>query len=60
MIVEAANKGLLVLHRRQGSAAFTALALTKGDTPDLPEVGIAVPVVELYEGVDFAEAGASG
>jgi Uma2 family endonuclease len=60
VIVESVSKGLLVLHRRHGSAAFTALALTEDDTLDLPEVGITVPVAELYEDVDFAEAVATG
>src|SRR3954468_18055052 len=32
VIVESVSKGLLVLHRRHGSAAFTALALTEDDT----------------------------
>ena len=59
VIVESANKGLLVLHRRQGSTAFTALSLTEDDMLDLPEVGIAVPVAELYEDVDFAEGTAA-
>src|SRR3954447_17880 len=36
VIVESVSKGLLVLHRRHGSAAFTALALTEDDTLDLP------------------------
>ena len=60
VIVESANKGLLVLHRQHNGAAFTALALTDDDTLDLPEVGIAVPVAEFYEDVDFAEAATTG
>jgi Uma2 family endonuclease len=60
VIVESASKGLLVLHRQQSSAAFTALALTEDDTLDLPEAGIAVPVAEFYQDVDFAEAATTG
>jgi len=59
VIVESANKDLLVLHRRQGGDAFTALALTEDDILELPEAGIAVPVAELYQDVAFAEAGAT-
>jgi hypothetical protein len=60
VIVGSANKGLLVLHRRQGRDAFTALTLTEDDILELPEAGIAVPVAELYQDVAFAEAGATG
>lgn len=66
----AGSKGLLVLQRRHGSAAFTALALTEDDTLDVPEVGITVPAAELYvaelyladlyEDVDFADGAAGG
>jgi len=56
VIVESSSSGLLVLHRREGDAAFTALTLTGEDTLTLPEVGIEVPVAEFYDDVDFAEA----
>lgn len=59
VIVEATGKGLLVLHRQQGDAAFATLALTEDDTLELPEVGISVPVAEFYEDVDFEETGAA-
>jgi Uma2 family endonuclease len=60
VIVEATGRGLFVLHRQQGDAAFTALTLTGEDSLELPEVGISVPVVEFYEDVEFDEAGAAG
>ena len=58
VIVESSGSGLLVLHRRQGDAAFTALTLTGDDTLHLPEVAVEVPVAEFYEDVDFVETGA--
>jgi Uma2 family endonuclease len=59
VIVEAAGKGLFVLHRQQGDPAFAALTLTEDDTLELPEVGISVPVTEFYEDVEFADTGAA-
>jgi Uma2 family endonuclease len=59
VIVEAAGKGLFVLHRQQGNMAFAALTLTEDDTLELPEVGIAVPVAEFYEDVAFESTGAA-
>jgi len=55
VIVESSGSGLLVLHRKQGDAAFTALTLTSEDVLTLPEIGIQVPVAEFYEDVDFAD-----
>jgi len=57
VIVESASSGLLVLHRREGDAAFTALTLMGEDTLALPEIGIEVPVAEFYDDVDFADGG---
>ncbi len=53
VIVETKFAGLLVLHRQQAEAAWTALTLTGDDTLDLPEIGITVPVAEFYEDVDL-------
>jgi Uma2 family endonuclease len=56
VIVESSSSGLLVLHRQQGDAAFTALTLTSDDILSLPEIGVQVPVAEFYEDVDLADA----
>jgi Uma2 family endonuclease len=56
VIVESATCGLFVLQRQEGNDAFTALALTRGDTLMLPEIGAQVPVAEFYEDVDFDDA----
>lgn len=56
VIVEHAGIGLTVFARADGDAAWTTTALTAGDTLPLPEVGIEIPVAELYEDVDLADA----
>jgi Uma2 family endonuclease len=55
VIVESTAAGLLVLHRADGAAPWTAMALTGPDVLALPEVGIEIPVAALYEDVDFAD-----
>jgi len=56
VIVESSISGLLVLHRQHGDAAFTALTLTDEEILTLPEIGFEVPVADVYEGIDFADA----
>ena len=53
VIVERTSVGLTVLSRDDGAADWTATTLTTGDTLDMPEIGVAIPVEEFYEGVDF-------
>jgi Uma2 family endonuclease len=54
VIVEFSSSGLLLLHRHKGDAAFTAQSLTIDDILVLPEIGIEIPVSEIYEDIDFA------
>ncbi len=58
VIVETRSPGLLVLHRRGADEPWTATALTADDTLFLPEIGIEIPVGELYETVDFPDPAA--
>jgi Uma2 family endonuclease len=60
IILESASVGLLVLHRQQGGDAWTALTLTGDDTLTLPEIGVAIPVEEFYEDVEFDDTTAGG
>jgi Uma2 family endonuclease len=53
VIVETRSAGVLVLHLAAADEAWTALALTGDEILDLPEVGLAIPIVEFYEDVDF-------
>lgn len=55
IIVETEFIGLLTLHRQRASDAWTALTLTGGDTLEMPELGISVPVAEFYQDVDLAD-----
>jgi Uma2 family endonuclease len=54
VILESANAGLWVLEKRADEGWFTT-ALTTGDTLALPGVNLAIPVAELYEGIEFPE-----
>jgi len=56
VIVESAITGLHVLHRKAGDEAWLVKALTIDDVLDLPEVGIAIPVPEIYEDIVFDAA----
>ena len=56
VILEYASIGLAVFERAGGASDWTATALTAGDTLRMAEIGIEVPVAELYEGVDLPDA----
>jgi hypothetical protein len=62
VIVESASIGLTVLERQTADQKWTATTPMAEDTMLLPEIGIEIPVAELYEGVDFPtpDAGAAG
>ena len=53
IILEHTSAALQVLSRDQADTDWTATALTAEDTLDLPEVGITIPVTDLYESVDL-------
>ena len=54
VILESALIGLTVLVK-QSDGAWSASSLTAEDTLRLPEIGIEVPVTELYEDVEFMD-----
>ncbi len=54
VMLEQAAPVLTVLHRADGVAEWGTLPLGGGDVLELPELGIAVPVDEIYAGVAFA------
>lgn len=54
VILEYRSAGLTVFSRPEGAADWSATALTADETLDMPELGIAVPVHEFYEGVDLS------
>lgn len=53
VIVESAMMGLTVLSRGQGDANWTATALGEGDVLVMPEIGIELPVADIYERIDL-------
>jgi Uma2 family endonuclease len=56
VIVESASVGLTVLKRAAGDQKWTVTTLIADGTMLLPEIGVEIPVAELYEGVDFPTA----
>ena len=53
VIVESTSAGLTIHERQAAGQRWTVTPLTAGDLLPLPEIGTAIPVAELYEGVDF-------
>jgi Uma2 family endonuclease len=53
VILESASVGLVVFERTDGGQDWIATALTENDILPMPEIGISIPVSELYEGVDL-------
>ena len=58
IIVESAGAGLTVLTRAEAGQDWTLTTLTQEEILPLPEIGVEVPVAEIYEDVDTAAAGA--
>jgi Uma2 family endonuclease len=56
VILEYASIGLTVLARDGADHPWTAITLTADDTLRMPEIGIEIPVAELYEGTDIPRA----
>jgi Uma2 family endonuclease len=53
VILESSSIGLTVLGRRGEGDEWTATTLIAGETLQMPELGIEIPVTELYEGIDL-------
>ena len=43
----------LAVHTRQGPEPWTTIPLLEGDTLDLPEIGVSLPLALLYQDVTF-------
>lgn len=54
VILEYTSVGLLVFARVNGTDDWTATALTAEDALQMPEIGIEIPVAELYRDVDLS------
>lgn len=60
VIVETDFVGLTVLDWTEAGQAWTAGTLIEGDRLQLPELGIEIPVAEIYEDIDFPPSGTAG
>lgn len=60
VILEHSSAAMTVYARANGQDAWTATALTGSDVLSIAELGIDVPVAELYEGTDLAGSGFRG
>jgi Uma2 family endonuclease len=59
VIVESAFAAVLVYHREAADLPFVATPLTGDATLELPLLGVELPIAELYEDVQFADASAA-
>jgi Uma2 family endonuclease len=55
VILESTAIGLQVLERASPDQPWQTTALTSGDILRIPEIGIEIPVAEIYEGVEFTD-----
>ena len=55
VIVESTAAAILVMSRSAAGENFTAMPLQAGDVLALPEIGVTLPVDEIYEDIDFGE-----
>jgi Uma2 family endonuclease len=53
IIVESASVGLTLHERQAAGQRWTVTTVMADDLLSLPEIGVEIPVAELYEGVDF-------
>jgi Uma2 family endonuclease len=53
VMLESTSIGLTVLARRGEGDQWTATTLIAGETLQMPELGIEIPVTELYQGTDL-------
>ena len=55
VMLESSSAGLMVLERQQAEDPWTTTVLTNGDVLAMPELGIEIPVTEIYEGISFPD-----
>lgn len=54
VIVEAGEIAVTVMFRDAGGELFRTVGLGEGEVLDLPEIGIELPLAEIYQGIAFA------
>jgi Uma2 family endonuclease len=55
VILESATVGMTVFERDNAHDQWRAVTLTGDDTLQMPEIGIEIPVAELYDGIVFPD-----
>jgi Uma2 family endonuclease len=55
VILESSTVGMTVFERGSAQDSWQATTLTSGDTLRMPEIGIEIPVTELYDGIVFPD-----
>jgi len=55
LIVEQYRAAVTVLERREGENEWRACVRLRGEMLEMPEIGIEIPVEDLYEGVDLPD-----
>ena len=55
VILESSGVGLTVMERASSEQVWQTTVLTGEDILRMPEIGIEIPVAEIYEGIDFEE-----
>jgi Uma2 family endonuclease len=55
VILESSSVGLMVMERSEPGEAWRTTVLAEGDILRMPEIGIEVPVAEIYEGIAFPD-----
>jgi Uma2 family endonuclease len=55
VILESSSIGLTVMERSAPDQVWQTTVLTNEDTLRMPEIGIEIPVAEIYEGIDFPQ-----
>jgi Uma2 family endonuclease len=53
VIVESSSVGLMVLDRQSSDEVWKTTVLTADDILRMPEIGIEIPVAEIYAGIEF-------
>lgn len=55
VIVESSSVGLTILERATADQPWQTTVLSDADVLRMPEIGIEIPVSEIYDGIDFTE-----
>jgi Uma2 family endonuclease len=55
VILESSSMGLMVMERSSPDQVWQTTVLTNDDILRMPEIGIEIPVAEIYDGISFPD-----